>query len=86
MLSKDGEKKSVRTGRKHRMGKYKTGKQIQTVADFENSKCDYFVVTFGNRTAPRHRAFLISWQYRTLKNFIDRGWIYEADSMQKAIQ
>lgn len=55
MLSKDGEKKSVRTGRKHRMGKYKTGKLIQTVADFENSKCDYFMVTFGNRTAPRHR-------------------------------
>lgn len=66
--------------------KYKSGKLIQTVADFENSKCDFFMVTFGNRTTPRHRAFLISWQYRTLKNFIDRGWIYEADSMQNAIQ
>ncbi len=66
--------------------KYKSGKPIQTVADFENSKCDFFMVTFWNRTTPRHRGFLISWQYRTLKNFIDRGWIYEADSMQNAIQ
>lgn len=68
------------------MGKYKTGKQIRTVADFENSERDFFMVTYGNRTTPCHRALLISWKYRTLKLFIERGWIYEADSMQNAIQ
>ena len=47
--------------------KYKQGKQIGSVADFEKSECLYFKVKFGNKIQTKHRAFLISWQYRTLK-------------------
>ena len=58
--------------------KYKQGKQICSIADFEKSECLYFKVKFGNKIQTKHRAFLISWQYRTLKMFIDRGWVFEA--------
>ena len=58
--------------------KYKQGKQICSMADFEKSECLYFKVKFGNKIQTKHRAFLISWQYRTLKMFIDRGWVFEA--------
>ena len=57
--------------------KYKQGKQICSMADFEKSECLYFKVKFGNKIQTKHRAFLISWQYRTLKMFIDRGWVFE---------
>ena len=58
--------------------KYKQGKQICSMADFENSECRYFKVKFGNRIQTKHRGFLISWQYRTLKLFIDGGLVFEA--------
>lgn len=58
--------------------KYKQGKQICSMADFEKSECTYFKVKFGNKIQTKHRAFLISWQYRTLKMFIDRGLVFEA--------
>ena len=62
------------------MRKYKRGEQIKTVADFDNCKSIWYIVYFGS-TNPRtiHRAFLISWQYRTLHIFIERGWVFEAE-------
>ena len=59
--------------------KYKQGKRIMSMADFEKSDCTYFKVKFGNRIQTKHRGFLISWQYRTLKLFIDGGLVFEAE-------
>lgn len=58
--------------------KYKQGRKIESVADFEKSKCEYFKV-YGKTT---HRAWIESWQYRVLKNFIKAGAIYEADFIE----
>ena len=58
--------------------KYKQGRKIETVADFEKSKCTYFKV-HGKST---HRAWIESWQYRVLKMFIQSGAIYEADLIE----
>ena len=70
------------------MGKrmYKQGKQICSMADFENSESRFFIVRFGSKRCTRHRSFLISWQYRTLSNFIANGWLYEADNEDKGGQ
>ena len=62
--------------------KYKQGKKIHSVGDFERSSCFFFKVQFGNRFKTIHRSFLISWQYRTLKRFIDNGWVYEANEIE----
>lgn len=61
--------------------KYKIGKQIHSVAEFEQSDCTFFKVRFGNNLKTIHRGFLISWQYRTLLIWIERGGVYEAESI-----
>lgn len=60
--------------------KYKRGQQIKTISDFDKSTSKYYIVYFGP-TLPRtrHRSFLISWQYRTLLDFIMKGWVFEAN-------
>ena len=59
--------------------KYKHGKQIRSITEFDQSECKYFRVKFGNKIQTKHRSFLISWQYRTLLIWIERGWVYEAE-------
>ena len=60
--------------------KYKRGKKIESMSDFEKSKCDYFIVYFGcTNPQTKHRAFLISWQYRTLLSFIEKGLVFETE-------
>lgn len=62
--------------------KYKNGKQLRTIIDFEISPATYFRVSYSDtniRTV--HRSFLASWQYRVLKNFIISGKICEADEI-----
>jgi hypothetical protein len=59
--------------------KYKIGKKIETVADFEKSTCTFFKV--GTKTT--HRAWIESWQYRLLKVAIKRGILYETESIEK---
>lgn len=68
----------IKEGDRMSEAKYKQGKQICSVAEFEKSERLYFRVKFGDKFLTRHRGFLISWQYRTLKNFINRGWVFEA--------
>ena len=64
--------------------KYKTGKQIKSIAEFSTSKASYFRVNFGlSGLKTRHKSFLISWQYRTLELFINRGSVYEANLIKK---
>ena len=58
--------------------KYKRGKMIESVADFEKSTATWYIVRFGDEERTRNRGFLISWQYFLLKRFIDRRWIFEA--------
>ena len=59
--------------------KYKLGKKIETVADFEKSTCTFFKV--GTKTT--HRAWIESWQYRLLKEAIKRGILFETGSIEK---
>jgi hypothetical protein len=69
------------------MRKYKRGKLIESMADFEKSDKDFFIVYFGcTNPKTRHKAFLISWQYRVLKDFIDKGWVFEADLINKEVE
>jgi hypothetical protein len=63
--------------------KYKQGKMIKSISDFAKSDNTWFKVRFGNKPKTLHRSFLISWQYRTLELFINRGSVYEADLIQK---
>lgn len=63
--------------------KYKKGKMINSVAEFENSKSRFFIVYFGaDHCRTIHYSFLEAWQYHTLKNFIKKGAVYEAESIQ----
>ena len=55
--------------------KYKQGKQICTISDFDNNGKRWY--KWNGKTT--HRSVLISLQYRTLKGFILNGMIYEAD-------
>ena len=66
------------------MRKYKRGKEIQSIAAFDKSDKDFFIVYFGSTNPKtRHKAFLESWQYRVLKRHIKRGWIYEAELINR---
>lgn len=55
--------------------KYKQGKQICSISDFDNNGKQWY--KWRSKTV--HRSVLISLQYRTLKGFILNGMIYEAD-------
>lgn len=61
--------------------KYKFGKQIRSITEFDQSECLFYRVKFGKYYRTIHRSFLISWQYRTLLIWIERGWIYEAEEI-----
>ena len=54
--------------------KYEKGKQICSVSAFEKSDATFFVWNGSTR----HRSVLISLQYRTLKDIIYAGRLYEA--------
>lgn len=56
--------------------KYKQGKQIKSVAQYESaSKYLTFLMIHGRTT---HIGWIESWQYRTLQNIIKSGAMYEA--------
>lgn len=60
--------------------KYKKGKPIRSIDDFEKSKAMYYKVDFGGMNSRTiHRAFLISWQHKMLRDFIYGGRIWEAE-------
>ena len=58
---------------------YKTGKQIRSISEVDQLECLFYKVKFGKNFRTIHRSFLISWQYRTLLIWIERGWVYEAE-------
>lgn len=57
--------------------KYKRGKQIRSMCDFEHSNANWYKVLFGEERT-KHRGFLESWQYHTLEMFIKNGRVFEA--------
>ena len=59
--------------------KYEKGKQINSIAEFEQSSCEFFIWTY----ATRHRSILESLQYRTLKGIIIHGYLYEAKKIEE---
>lgn len=58
--------------------KYKQGKQICSMADFENCKSKWYK-WIG---CTRHRSVLESLQYHTLDLYIKRGSLYVADLIE----
>lgn len=63
--------------------KYKRGRKIVSVGDYEKSPAALFCVRFGMDERTKHRGFLDSWQYHTLHSYIHRGWIYEAELIKE---
>ena len=59
--------------------KYKKGKKIKSISEFEKSTCNWF--KWYNAT--RHRKVLECLQYRCLKQFIKSGCIYEAELIER---
>ena len=61
------------------VSKYKQGKQINTISEFD--ECPSLWYKWNGKT--RHRSVLISLQYRTLLNAIISGRIYVAERSDK---
>lgn len=63
--------------------KYKKGKRIRSISDYEiSTKLNgqkMFWIACGPQGYVRHVAWIESWQYRLLKQFIDHGYLYEAE-------
>jgi hypothetical protein len=60
--------------------KYKQGKQICSISEFDTCESKWYKW----HGATRHRSVLISLQYRTLLETIQRGWLYTAELIDKA--
>ncbi len=56
--------------------KYMQGKQIKTVAEYEEASKSLTFFMVRNRTT--HKGWIESWQYQYLKHIISKGLIYEA--------
>ena len=63
--------------------KYRAQYQIDSVTEFDECPNTFFIVQFGETRKTLHRSFLISWQYRTLENFIKQGRICAACPMER---
>lgn len=59
--------------------KYKQGKQVTSVAQFDESEARFF--KWHNKTL--HRGFITAWQYHFLKVQIECGALYEADFIEE---
>lgn len=61
--------------------KYRRGRRIRSVGEYEKSPAMFFRVLFGDTERTIHRGFLSAWQYHVLEAFTHRGWIWEAELM-----
>ena len=59
--------------------KYKQGKQICSISEFDTCESKWYKW----HGATRHRSVLISLQYRTLLETIQRGWLYTAELIEE---
>ena len=62
--------------------KYKEGQIIRSISDFDQSESEFNIVHFGNKPKTVHRSFLISQQYRVLKQWIGRGMVFAAERIE----
>ena len=58
--------------------KYRKGRQITSIADFDKSGRTWFIVKYGTNEKTTHVGWVESWQYHCLKNMIETGRIFEA--------
>ena len=68
--------------------KYKRGKRIKSVSEFEKSTRikgnRWFMVDFGSAVPKTlHWGFLTAWQYGLLEKFIYAGRVYEAKKIEE---
>lgn len=57
--------------------KYRKGKQVASMSDFDEGNNKMYVIELG-KPVTKHRSFLESQQYRTLRKWIEQNRIYEA--------
>ena len=57
--------------------KYSKGKQVVSMSDFAEGSNKMYVIELG-KPVTKHRSFLESQQYRTLRKWIEQKRIYEA--------
>ena len=62
--------------------KYKEGKIIRSISDFDQSESKFNIVHFGNKPKTVHRSFLIYQQYIVLKRWIERGMVFAAERIE----
>lgn len=65
--------------------KYKNGKLIHTIGEFENCQSLWYRVRFGGKYKTLHYSFLQSWQYVTLKRFITHGNVCVAEKIEEEV-
>lgn len=58
---------------------YKKGKKICSMADFEKSKCEDFLLRSVIGFSLVSRYLITSWQYQTVKDYIDSGCVFETE-------
>lgn len=65
------------------MQNYENGRLIENMGDYEAASCSnsLFRLNLGEWKT-LHKGFVESLQYRTLKNYIDRGWVRVAEKKQ----
>lgn len=64
------------------MRKYKAGRRIRSVAEFEKDDADVYIIKYGaGKECTTARGWIISWQYRYLSNMIRDGKVYEAKAV-----
>ena len=64
--------------------KYKRGKPILTVADYEKASQTITFFMVGNKTT--HKGWIESWQYQYLKKVIYLGNLFEAIPVEREVK
>ena len=64
------------------MRKYKLGKRLTSMAEFEQSDKTFFIIRFKDALGTRSRKIIEGWQYKTIKAYIDKGHLFEADEVK----
>ena len=62
--------------------KYKLGKRLTSVAEFDQSTKQFYIIRFGDALGTRSRKIIIGWQYKTIKDYIENGHLFEADEVE----
>lgn len=61
--------------------KYKLGKRLTSIEEFDNSDRAFFIIRFRDALGTRSRTIVEGWQYKTVKAYIEKGHLFEADKV-----